>query len=146
MQMAVNQALGVDIALSGTSQWTDSSGDISVSTTNDLQTVDDITVVRQALIKRLNTRRGVLWAHPKYGCEIWDILSELMSDTWYRQAVATVTECINDDPRTQVVSVVYEGVPQERRVTFTITYQILSDGRQDNLVWTYAPEAVTDSV
>ena len=144
--MAVNQALGIDIALSGVSQWTDSSGDLSVSTTNDLQTVNDLTVVRQAFIKRLNTRKGELWAHPEYGCGIWDILSELMSDTWYGQAVATVTECINDDPRAQVLSVTYEAVPQERQVTFTITYQILSDGRQDNLVWTYAPEAVTDSV
>jgi phage baseplate assembly protein W len=142
-----NQALGIDIALSGILQWTDAAtGDLQTTSGADLTTVDDITVVKQALVKRLNTRKGDLWAHPEYGCDIWDILSEPMSDTWYLEAVATIKECINDEPRARVISVSYTSIPQDRQVTFTISYQIVDDGRQDNLIWDYASEAVTDSV
>ncbi len=61
------------------------------------------------------------------------------------EAVATIREAINDDPRSSVVSVTYEAVQQERYVIFTIVYQVI-DGRQDNLIWDYAPEEVTGSV
>lgn len=142
-----NKALGIDIALSGVLQWTDAAtGDIQTTQSNDLSTVDDLAVVKQALIKRLNTRKGDLWAHPEYGCAIWDILSEPMSDTWYAEAVATIKECINDDPRAKVINVSYDSSPQDRQVTFTVSYQIVDDGRQDNLVWDYDSEAVTNSV
>lgn len=142
-----NAALGVDIALDGSLSWQAAEGnDMKTTDTNDIALVDDLDVVRQALFKRLNTRKGDLWAHPDYGCGIWDILSDLMTDTWYKEAVSTIQECINDDPRAQVVSVTYSAVPQNRQVAFTITYRIISDGRQDNLVWNYAPEAVTASV
>lgn len=142
-----NKALGIDITLSGSLHWTDAAtGDIQTTQSNDLSIIDDLMVVKQALLKRLSTRKGELWAHPDYGCGIWDILSELMSDTWYAEAVATIKECINDEPRAKVISVSYSSTPQDRQVIFTISYQIVDDGRQDNLVWDYAPEAVTDSV
>ncbi|WP_285718844.1 GPW/gp25 family protein [Pelosinus sp. IPA-1] len=140
-----NKALGIDIALESNSNLLAATGDIRTTDTNDLAVIDDLEVVRQALVKRLNTRKGELWAHPEYGCDIWDILSELMTDTWYKQAVSTIRDCINDDPRSQVISVTYDSVPQDRQVTFTILYSVI-DGRKDNLVWDYAPEAVTDSV
>lgn len=142
-----NPNLGIDIALDGNLGLlgaTDST-DIKISQTNDIALIDDITGVRQALFKRLNTRKGELWAHPEYGCGIWDILSEPMTDTWFMEATATIRECINDDPRSSVVSVNYSAVPEERYVVFAIVYQV-EDGRQDNLVWNYAPEAVTESV
>lgn len=142
-----NKALGIDIALSGVLQWTDTAtGDIQTTKSNDLSTVDDLTVVKQALVKRLNTHKGDLWAHPGYGCAIWDIISDPMSDTWYLEAVATIKECINDEPRAKAISVSYVSIPEDRQVTFTVSYQIVDDGRQDNLVWDYDSEAVTDSV
>ncbi|TWH45888.1 GPW/gp25 family protein [Sporomusa sp. KB1] len=142
-----NSKLGVDIALDGSLSLLTSTGssDLKQSQTGDVARIDDVSTVRQALTKRLNTRKGELWAHPKYGCGIWDILSDLMTDTWYLEAVATIREAINDDPRSSVVSVTYEAVQQERYVIFTIVYQVI-DGRQDNLIWDYAPEEVTGSV
>ncbi|MDF2568615.1 MAG: hypothetical protein K0R55_219 [Sporomusa sp.] len=142
-----NQALGIDIALSGALHWSaEATGDIQTTLSSDFSKVDDLTVVKQALVKRLSTRKGDLWAHPDYGSDIWDILSDPMSDTWYLEAVATIKECINDEPRAAVISVSYNSTPQDRQVTFTISYQIVDDGRQDNLIWDYASEAVTDSV
>jgi phage baseplate assembly protein W len=142
-----NSKLGVDIALDGglSLLFASGSNDLKLSQTGDVSRIDDLSNVRQALIKRLNTRKGELWAHPEYGCGIWDILSEPMTDTWFLEALATIREAINDDPRSSVLGVTYEAVPQERYVIFTITYQVL-DGRQDNLTWDYAPEEVTDSV
>lgn len=144
--MAANLDLGIDILLTGNANLSATSGDLSTTSTNDIAVVDDVENVRQALIKRLNTRKGDLWAHPDYGCDIWDILSDPMTDAWLKSAVQTIADAINDDPRSQVVKVTYESVQQERYVIFTIIYEII-DGRQDNLVWNYAEEeAFIDSV
>ena len=142
-----NSKLGVDVALDGSLSLLTSTGssDLKASQSGDVAKIDDLNTVRQALVKRLNTRKGELWSHPAYGCRIWDILSELMTETWYMEATAAVREAINDDPRCSVVSVSYEAVPQERYVTFTMVYRV-ADGRQDNLIWDYVPEEVTDSV
>jgi phage baseplate assembly protein W len=140
-----NPKLGVDIALEGSVSLLCAAGDIQTTGTQDVALVDDLAVVRQALGKRLNTRKGDLWSHPDYGCGLWDRVSELLSDTWFMQATAAVRECINDDPRTEVVSVNYEAAQEDRQVTFTVVYRV-ADGRQDNLVWSYAPEEVNRSV
>ncbi len=139
-----NLTLGIDIALTGTADMLTGTSDICTAG-NDLASVEDVDVVRQALILRLNTPKGDLWAHPDYGCDIWDLISEPLSDDWVKQAVNAITECINADARTQAVSVTYDIAYVERTATFKIVYQIV-DGRQDNLVWGYATEAVTNSV
>jgi phage baseplate assembly protein W len=140
-----NLTLGIDIALDSTNSMLTGTSDVKNTITKDLATVDDVDVVRQALIKRLNARKGDLWAHPEYGNDIWDLLSDLMSDDWIKQALIAVQDCVNDDPRAQIVEVTYNAIREERQITFNIVYQII-DGRQDNLVWDYAPEAVVDSV
>ena len=68
-----------------------------------------------------------------------------MTTEWFARAVAALTDCINDEPRARCVSVTYAAVPQERRVAFTIRYQII-DGRQDNLIWDYAAEEAINGV
>ncbi|GMB00226.1 GPW/gp25 family protein [Pelosinus sp. IPA-1] len=140
-----NKELGIDIALEGLSWEVAIGNDIKITDTYDFQLIDDLAVVRQAIIKRLNTPKGKLWAHPDYGCEIWDLLSEPMTDTWFMEAITAIHTCINDDPRAKVVDATYEAVLQERQVAFSITY-VINDGRQGNLVWTYSSEAVMQSV
>lgn len=143
----INRRLGIDIKISGTDGWTDTAeGDLTVSAFDDIAMVNDIAVVDQALKKRLNTRKGELWAHPDYGNPVFDILSELMSAEWYVEAVACLVECINEEPRAECVNVTYSSTPEERRVEFTIKYRILSDNRTANLNWEYNPEAVESSV
>lgn len=143
----INERLGRDLKISGTAGWLSTAqGDLAINDFADISTVNDIAVVDQALKQRLNTRKGELWAHPGYGNPVFDILSELMSQDWYMQAVAALKKCINDEPRAECVDVSYTSVPQERRVEFTLQYRIVGDGRQGNLIWQYTPEAVEDSV
>lgn len=141
-----NKNLGVDIRITGANDWlTPESGGIVLAATGDMETVDDVDLVDQALKLRLNTRKGELWAHPAYGNPVFDILSDLMSPEWFSHAVDGLTECINDEPRAQCVDVSYEAVPQERRVAFTIQYRIV-DGREGSLVWSYASEEAIENV
>ncbi len=143
----INKRLGIDLKITGNAGWfSTTQGDLAVNDFADIGIVDDVAVVDQALKQRLNTQKGELWAHPEYGNPVFDILSELMSNDWYMQAVAGLKECINDEPRAECVNISYDSTPQERRVEFTIRYKIVGDGRQGNLIWDYAPEAVEASV
>lgn len=143
----INKKLGTDLKITGTAGWfTTTHGDLAVNDFSDIGTVYDLAVVDQALKQRLNTRKGDLWAHPEYGNPVFDILSDLMTQEWYMQAVALLKECIDDEPRAECVNISYTSTPQERSVVFTIQYKIVGDGRQSNLNWAYAPEAVESSV
>lgn len=143
----INKRLGIDLKITGNAGWfSTTQGDLTVNDFEDISIVDDVAVVDQALKQRLNTRKGELWAHPEYGNPVFDILSELMSNDWYMQAVAGLKECINDEPRAECVNISYDSTPQDRRVEFTIRYKIVGDGRQGNLIWEYASEGVKASV
>lgn len=144
----VNERLGRDLKITGTAGWfATTQGDLALNDFEDIGTVDDVAVVDQALKQRLNTRKGDLWAHPEYGNPIFDILSELMSDDWYMQAVAVLKDCINDEPRADCINVSYSSTPEKRSVEFTIQYRVVADGRTSNLTWDYAPEGgLEDSV
>ena len=143
----VNKRLGKDFKITGTSGWfTTLQGDLVINSFSDIDTVDDVAVVDQALKQRLNTRKGGLWSHPDYGNPVFDIVSELMSREWYMQAVADVMDCINEEPRAECIDVSFTSTPQNRSVEFVIEYRIVGDGRRRNLNWEYAPEAVESSV
>lgn len=134
--MAKNPALGVDLRLTDAGGWTGAgTTDVAVTANNDLSTIDDADNVRQALLRRLNTPKGGLWAHPSYGNPVWDILSEPMSETWLSHASWIIRECINDEPRAETINVKYKAVPAERRVQFTVEYRVTGDDEVKNLVW-----------
>lgn len=134
--MAKNPALGVDLRLENSGDWLGSgTADLAATADSGINTIDDADNVRQALLRRLNTPKGGLWAHPEYGNPVWDILSEPMSETWLAQAVWLVRECINDEPRAEVVSISREAIPAKRVVRFTVVYRVTGDDELKNLVW-----------
>lgn len=141
----INAKLGVDLKIRDSDLINPDSGGIVLNNIGDLDLINDIALVRQALIVRLNTRQGDLWSHPQYGNPVYDILSDLMTPDWFARAITGITDCINDEPRAQCINVSYTAVPQERRVEFAITYKII-DGRIDNLIWNYSSEEVINNV
>lgn len=144
----VNPQLGVDLKLEGGGgNWlAGDKSDLVVSDRGDLATVDDLDNVRQALIRRLNTTKGDLWAHPDYGNDVWALVSEPIDDNFKAQALANIKDCIAQEPRVKLLEVTAAETPVSRMVDFTIRYQILSDTRVDNLIWTIDTERVMNSV
>ena len=134
----MNASLGVDIAI--TASYEEGAGEVFVQN-GDMQAVNDKENVRQALIMRLHCPKGTLIRHPEYGNGIYDKLSELMSDEFLALATADVQECINQEPRTELVSVTPLAMPRERMVQFTIQYRIKGTPGIENLVYT---EVVND--
>lgn len=140
-----NYQLGVDIKLSGGS-WFDGGSDIIVTDRGDIDAIDDIDNVRQALFRRLNTPTGDLWAHPDYGNAAWDILGDCMDDDFLAKALDAIHDCINAEPRVKLIDVQQEVQQENRIVIYSITYSILDDTREDNLVFTIDLERVMTSV
>lgn len=134
----MNPRLGVDIAT--TSSYEDGAGEVLVMN-GDMRTANDKENVRQALIMRLHCPKGTLIRHPEYGNGIYDKLSEPMSDEFLALATADVQECINQEPRTELVSVTPLVMPEERIVQFMIKYRIKGRPGIENLVYT---EVVND--
>ena len=134
-----NEQLGVDIRLGADDEFV-------VSDTGDLAGVDDIENVRQALILRLNTPQGDLWAHPEYGNGAYDILSESMSDDFLARALDAIRECVNQEPRVRLIDITQEVYHEDRMIIYTLQYEILNDTRTDNLVFTIDVKRVMESV
>jgi phage baseplate assembly protein W len=145
--MLKNPQLGTDLALINAGNWLEGAEtDLAITSRGDTATIDDIENVRQAIFLRLNTRKGDLWAHPSYGCGIWDILSEPMSDNFIAEALATIKAALAAEPRVRLIDITPEPLPEQRIIIFNIRYHILGDTRTDNLVWSIDVERVRASV
>ena len=142
-----NPYLGVDVQLDADMSWTGTSTncDVNIDSRGDLTLTDDIANVRQSLLFRLNTKFGDLWAHPDYGCGVWDLLSSPLSSTNLSIAVAAIKDCVNYDPRTTAINVSYAVDYVARFVSFAIVYNILdecSDSLALDINWEGAAQSV----
>lgn len=120
-----NPKLGVDLA----------GPDLVPTYTGDVALVDDKMNVKGAILRRLNTPPGGLFAHPWYGNPVYDIMSETMDDAWAGKAVAGIRQCLDQEPRIKVESVEVSIYPEQRLAVFEITYRILDEPGAENLVW-----------
>ncbi|TEB09296.1 GPW/gp25 family protein [Pelotomaculum propionicicum] len=120
-----NPKLGVDLA----------GPDLSPTYQGDAALVHDTTNVRGAILRRLETPLGGLFAHPQYGNPVHDILSDVMADAWSGKAVVGIRQCLDQEPRVKVEDVNVEMYPEQRLAVFNITYRVLDEPGVENLVW-----------
>ncbi|MEW6423184.1 MAG: GPW/gp25 family protein [Bacillota bacterium] len=120
-----NPKLGVDLA----------GPDLVATYTGDASLVEDKENVRGAIIRRLNTPLGRLFAHPWYGNPVHDLLSEPMDDAWAGKALAGIRQCLDQEPRIKVKSVQVNISPEDRKAVFNISYTIIETPGVENLVW-----------
>lgn len=119
-----NQKLGVDLA----------DPDLTVTYQGDLALTDGKDNVKNALLRRLNTPLGALFAHPEYGNPVFDLISDVINAAWAGKAVAGIRECLDQEPRIKGDSVV-EMYLEQRQAVSQISYSILDKPGTENLVW-----------
>lgn len=125
MANSANPKLGVDLA----------GPDLASTPAGDVALVDGRENVRRAILRRLNTPLGGLFAHPQYGNPVHDILSETMDDAWAGKAVAGIRQCLDQEPRIRVEAVKVDMYPEQRLAVFEISYRVLDEPGAENIVW-----------
>lgn len=120
-----NPKLGVDLA----------GPDLIPTYQGDVALVEDKKNVKGAILRRLNTPLGGLFAHPQYGNPVHDILSEIMDQAWAGKAIAGIRQCLDQEPRVKVETVDVDMYPEQRLAVFNITYRVLDEPGAENLVW-----------
>jgi len=70
--------------------------------------VYDLELIKQDLINHMHIRQGEKLENPEFGCIIWDLLFEPLTDN-LKQAIAdNITEIVNYDPRIQVDRIIVD--------------------------------------
>jgi phage baseplate assembly protein W len=59
----------------------------------------DFELVKQDIINNFNTRKGERLMDPEFGCVIWDLLMEPLTDGVREQLTSDITAICNKDPR-----------------------------------------------
>jgi phage baseplate assembly protein W len=59
----------------------------------------DFELVQQDIINNFNTRKGERVMNPEFGCVIWDLLMEPLTDSVSAQLTEDITAICNSDPR-----------------------------------------------
>lgn len=111
----------------------------TVGNTSNTFVLYDIGLIKQDLINHFHIRQGEKLENPEFGCIIWDLLFDPLTEGLKAAITANVTEIVNYDPRTRVDSVVvsqYEsGIQIECELTY-LPYNISEELRfrfdQDN--------------
>lgn len=82
----------------------------------------DISLIKQDLLNHFHIRQGEKLENPEFGCIIWDILFEPLTELMKDLIVKNVTDIVNYDPRISVDRIVvdsYEsGIQIECELTF----------------------------
>jgi phage baseplate assembly protein W len=99
----------------------------TVNTTNENYSLFDFELIKQDIINHFYTRQGERLMNPGFGCVIWDLLYEPLTDETRFLITENVSAIINYDPRVmtdQVIVTPYEsGIQIECTLTY-LTYNI----------------------
>jgi|TARA_B110000240_G_C13491521_1_gene449827 phage baseplate assembly protein W len=82
----------------------------------------DIALIKQDLINHFHIRQGEKLSNPEFGTIIWDALFEPLTDTLRDAITNNVTQIINNDPRTNVDSILIDQYEKGIQIECTITY------------------------
>ena len=84
--------------------------------------VYDFELIKQDLINHFHIRQGEKLSNPEFGTIIWDAIFEPLTDSMRDAISNNVTQIINNDPRTNVDSILIDQYEKGIQVECTITY------------------------
>jgi phage baseplate assembly protein W len=105
----------------------------------DLQTVQDVQNLQQALLLRFLTRQGALAAlgHPDYGSRLYTLIGQLNTDTNRSRAKLFVLEALTAEPRVaSVISVVVTPGARDR-IDISVSLLAIQNDTPLNLVFPF---------
>lgn len=85
-------------------------------------TLYDLSLIKQDLINHLHIRQGEKLENPEFGCIIWDLLFDPLTDDLKDVIAENVTEIVNYDPRVKVDSLVVSQYESGIQVECELTY------------------------
>lgn|SRR5574343_134198 len=85
-------------------------------------TLNDIMLVKQDIVNHFHIRQGEKLENPEFGCIIWDLLFDQLTDNLRDLIAQNVTEIINYDPRVNVQNVTVSQSEHGIIVDCTLTY------------------------
>ena len=125
--------LGMDILF-------DAEGDLAVSPTGDLVTVNGRDCLLQDIRDRLGTIPGDLFAHPEWGCSISRLLGTLDTPLNRALAIRYIRHALESDPRVEDNTITITPLiftPEEKR--FEIRFTPIGGAIPESLVWQMNP-------
>jgi phage baseplate assembly protein W len=85
-------------------------------------TLYDLSLIKQDLINHLHIRQGEKLENPEFGCIIWDLLFDPLTDDLKDVIAENITEIVNYDPRVKVDSLIVSQFESGIQVECELTY------------------------
>lgn len=85
-------------------------------------TLYDIALIKQDLLNHFHIRQGEKLENPEFGCIVWDILFEPLTDLMKEIISQNVTDIVNYDPRISVDRIVVDSFEHGIQIECDLTY------------------------
>jgi hypothetical protein len=82
----------------------------------------DFELIKQDLLNSFHVRQGERLMNPTYGCVIWDLLFEPLTDDIKELVLQNVNQILNADPRVQASNVVVTTYDTGLQIEAILTY------------------------
>lgn len=94
----------------------------SIGTTVGGTKLYDLNLIKQDIINHFYIRQGEKLGNPEFGCIIWDILFDPLTESTREAILTNVTEIINFDPRVTVDNIVVSQYEHGLQIECELTY------------------------
>jgi len=82
----------------------------------------DFELIKQDLLNSFYVRQGERLMNPAYGCIIWDLLFEPLTENIKELLLQNVNAIVNADPRVQATNVIISQYDTGLQIEFRLTY------------------------
>jgi phage baseplate assembly protein W len=99
----------------------------TVNLANDSFRLYDLAVIKQDIINHFYIRQGEKLENPEFGCIVWDVLFDPLTDVLKQAIIKNIEDIIDYDPRVtadQVIVTEYESGLQIECVLIYLDYSI----------------------
>jgi phage baseplate assembly protein W len=94
----------------------------SVNTTTENYNLFDFELIKQDILNHFNTRQGERLMNPTFGCVIWDLLFEPLTEDIKGLILDNVNTIINYDPRVKAETVIVTSYGQGIQIQCTLKF------------------------
>jgi len=96
----------------------------SVNTKTENFSLYDFELIKQDILNHFYTRQGERLMNPTFGCVIWNLLFEPMTDQVKNIILQNVNRIVNFDPRVQATNVIVTTYDTGIQIEYTLTYLV----------------------
>lgn len=94
----------------------------TLDTANKSFALYDVALIKQDLINHFHIRQGEKLENPEFGCIIWDMLFEPLTDMMKELIAKNVTDIVNYDPRVSVDRITVDSYESGIQIECDLTY------------------------